>query len=179
MAGDCEVNDPPAVVPVQDLKMSVPEIQKVQPKLKVKPKARETKVIPKAKENKEISKVKITKIIPKAKETKEIQWQKYYLSFFLSALTHITRIRRDFDAANSPRYRAGFAPMLFQWCYSHMARFSLRIRCDFFTARFFRSRPLFIARFLFCRAIFHVQTGWALLFVLQLIVLLVLLFVLQ
>ena len=39
----------------------------------------------------------------------------------VSALTHITRIRRDFDAANSPRYRAGFAPMLFQWCYSHMA----------------------------------------------------------
>ena len=92
--------------------------------------------------------------------------------------THIwsTIFRRDFDAANSPRYRAGFAPMLFQWCYSHMARFSSRIRCDFFTARFFRSRPLFIARFLFCRAIFHVQTGWALLFVLQLIVLL---FVLQ
>ena len=84
----------------------------------------------------------------------------------------LTRIRRDFDVANSPRYRAGFDPMLFQWCYSHMVRFSLRIRCDFFTARFFHSRPLFIARFLFCRAIFHVQTDWALLFVLQLIALL-------
>ena len=90
----------------------------------------------------------------------------------LSALTHIMRIRRNFDVANLPRYRAGFDPMLFQWCYSHMAHFSSRIRCDFFTARFFRSRPLFIARFLFCRAIFHVQTDWALLFVLQLIALL-------
>ena len=82
------------------------------------------------------------------------------------------QIRRNFDVANSPRYHTGFAPMLFQWSYSHMARFSLRIHCDFFTAQFFRSRPLFIARFLFCRAIFHVQTDWALLFVLQLIALL-------
>ena len=90
----------------------------------------------------------------------------------LSALTHIMQICRDFDIANSPQYRAGFDPMLFQWCYSHMARFLSRICCDFFTARFFRSRPLFIARFLFCRAIFHVQTDWALLFVLQLIALL-------
>ena len=40
-----EVNDPPAVVPGQELNMSVPEIQKVQPKLKVKPKVRETKAI--------------------------------------------------------------------------------------------------------------------------------------
>ena len=95
-----------------------------------------------------------------------------YIKELLSALTHITRIRRDFDIANSLRYRTGFAPMLFQWCYSHMAHFSSQICCDFFTVRFFRSRPLFIARFLFCRAIFHVQTGWALLFVLQLIVLL-------
>ena len=45
----------------------------------------------------------------------------------LSALTHITRIRRDFDVANSPRYRAGFAPMLFQWSHSHMQHFSSRI----------------------------------------------------
>ena len=43
---------------------------------------------------------------------------------------------------------------------------------QFFTVWFFHSRPLFIAWFLFCRAIFHVQTGWALLFVLQLIALL-------
>ena len=93
--------------------------------------------------------------------------QLFHVLITVSALTHITRIRRDFDAANSPRYRAGFAPMLFQWCYSHMARFSSRICCDFFTARFFRSRPLYIACFLFCRAIFHVQTDWALLFVLQ------------
>ena len=78
------------------------------------------------------------------------------------------------DSTHKSLYLTGvcFAPMLFQWCYSHMAHFSSRICCDFFTARFFRSRPLFIARFLFCRAIFHVQTGWALLFVLQLIVLL-------
>ena len=41
-----------------------------------------------------------------------------------------------------------------------------------FTVRFFPSRPLFIVQFLFCRAIFHVRTGWVLLFVLQLIALL-------
>ena len=45
----------------------------------------------------------------------------------LSALTHITRIRRDFDVANSPRYRTGSAPMLFQWSHSHMQHFSSRI----------------------------------------------------
>ena len=53
-----EVNDPPAVVPGQELNMSVSEIQKVQPKLKVKPKVRETKAILKAKETEEIPKVK-------------------------------------------------------------------------------------------------------------------------
>ena len=42
----------------------------------------------------------------------------------LSALTHITQIHSDFDIANSPQYHAGFAPMLFQWCYSHMVHFS-------------------------------------------------------
>ena len=51
MAGDSEVNNPPAVVPGQELSMS--EIQKVQHKLQVKPKVRETKAIPKAKESKE------------------------------------------------------------------------------------------------------------------------------
>ena len=68
MAGDSEVNNPPAVMPGQEL--SMPEIQMVQPKLKVKLKVKETKAIPKAKESKEISKVKITKEIPKARETK-------------------------------------------------------------------------------------------------------------
>ena len=87
-------------------------------------------------------------------------------------ITHITRIHCNFDITNLPLYCAGFALMLFQWSYSHMARFSLQICCDFFTAQFFCSRPLFIVRFLFCRAIFHVQTDWALLFVLQLIALL-------
>ena len=38
MAGDSEVNSHPTVVPGQQLKISMPEIQKVQPKLKVKPK---------------------------------------------------------------------------------------------------------------------------------------------
>ena len=62
MAGDSEVNNPPTVVPGQEL--SMPEIQKVQHKLKVKPKVRKTKTIPKAKESKEISKVKIPKETP-------------------------------------------------------------------------------------------------------------------
>ena len=88
------------------------------------------------------------------------------------ALTHIMQIHHNFDIMNSQRYHSGFAPMLFQWSYSHMACFSLQICCNFFTVQFFRSRPLFIMQFLFCRAIFHVQTGWALLFVLQLIALL-------
>ena len=52
MAGDSEVNNPAAVVPGQEL--SIPEIQKVQHKLKVKPKVRETEAIPEAKEIKEI-----------------------------------------------------------------------------------------------------------------------------
>ena len=43
----------------------------------------------------------------------------------VSALTHMTRIRGDFDVANSSRYRAGFAPMVFQWSHSHMKHFSL------------------------------------------------------
>ena len=48
MAGDSEVNNP----------------QKLQCKLKVKPKVSETKALPKANESKEISKVKITKETP-------------------------------------------------------------------------------------------------------------------
>ena len=38
-------------------------------------------------------------------------------------MTHIARIRGVFDVANSQRYRAGFAPMLFQWSHAHIARF--------------------------------------------------------
>ena len=38
-------------------------------------------------------------------------------------MTHIERIRGVFDVANSQRYRAGFAPMLFQWSHAHIARF--------------------------------------------------------
>ena len=43
MAGDCEVNDLLAVVPCQELKMSMPQILKVQHKWKVKPKVKEPK----------------------------------------------------------------------------------------------------------------------------------------
>ena len=74
-------------------------------------------------------------------------------------MTHTARIRGVFDVANSPRYRVGIAPMLFQWSHSHIARFSSRIRRDFFPARFFCPRPLFIARFFVCRVNFPVQTG--------------------
>ena len=49
----------------------------------------------------------------------------------------------NFDVANLQRYCAGFAPMLFQWFYSHMKHFSLQIHCNFFTVQFFCSRPLF------------------------------------
>ena len=38
-------------------------------------------------------------------------------------MTHIAQIRGIFDIANSQRYRAGFAPMLFQWSHAHIARF--------------------------------------------------------
>ena len=38
-------------------------------------------------------------------------------------MTHIARIRGVFDVANSQRYRAGFAPMLFQWSHAHIAHF--------------------------------------------------------
>ena len=38
-------------------------------------------------------------------------------------MTHIVWIRGVFDVANSQRYRAGFAPMLFQWSHAHIARF--------------------------------------------------------
>ena len=38
-------------------------------------------------------------------------------------MTHIARICGIFDVANSQRYRAGFAPMLFQWSHAHIARF--------------------------------------------------------
>ena len=38
-------------------------------------------------------------------------------------MTHIVQIRGIFDVANSQRYRAGFAPMLFQWSHAHIARF--------------------------------------------------------
>ena len=41
----------------------------------------------------------------------------------LKLMTHIARIRGVFDVANSQRYRAGFAPMLFQWSHAHIARF--------------------------------------------------------
>ena len=49
------------------------------------------------------------------------------VSVTVSALTHIMQIRRNFDIANSPRYHAGFAPMLFQWSHSHMQHFSPQI----------------------------------------------------
>ena len=62
---------------------------------------------------------------------------------YLKAMRHTTRIRDVFDVANSPRYRAGFAPMLFQWSYSHMQCFLLRIHGNFFTAQFFHSRPFY------------------------------------
>ena len=75
----------------------------------------------------------------------------------LRLMTHTARIRGVFDVANSPRYRVGIAPMLFQWSHSHIARFSSRIRRDFFPARFFCPRPLFIVRFFVCRANFPVQ----------------------
>ena len=78
---------------------------------------------------------------------------------YVRLMTHTARIRGVFDVANSPRYRVGIAPMLFQWSHSHIARFSSRICRDFFPARFFRPRPLFIARFFVCRANFPVQTG--------------------
>ena len=90
----------------------------------------------------------------------------------VSALTHITQICHNFDITNLQQYHAGFTPMLFQWSYSHMAHFFVTNLLQFFTAQFFCSRPLFIVQFLFFRAIFHVQTGWALLFALQLIALL-------
>ena len=61
-----------------------------------------------------------------------------HLKFSLvTALTHIMQICRNFDIANSLRYRAGFAPMVFQWSHSHMAHFSSQICCDFFTVHFF------------------------------------------
>ena len=88
----------------------------------------------------------------------------------VSALTHIMQIRHNFDIVNLPRYRAGFAQCYFNgaihtWRIFHREFAVIFLQCDF-------SRPLFIVRFLFCREIFHVQTGWALLFVLQLIALL-------
>ena len=43
----------------------------------------------------------------------------------LSALTHIMQICCNFDVTNSLQYRAGFAPMLFQWSHSHMQCFSV------------------------------------------------------
>ena len=53
---------------------------------------------------------------------------------FLSALTHITRIRRDFDAANSPRYRDDNT-------LPHIARFRGE-----FQETLCKSREAFIAR---------------------------------
>ena len=79
--------------------------------------------------------------------------------YSLQLMTHIARIRGVFDVANSQRYRAGFAPMLFKWSHAHIVHFSSRIRCDFFPVRFFCPRPLFIVRFFLCRANFHVETG--------------------
>ena len=43
--------------------------------------------------------------------------------YLVRLMTHIARIRGIFDVANSQRYRAGFAPMLFQWSHAHIARF--------------------------------------------------------
>ena len=43
-------------------------------------------------------------------------------------MTHIARIRGVFDVANSQRYRAGFAPMLFQWSHAHIVHV---FRCEF------------------------------------------------
>ena len=50
-------------------------------------------------------------------------WPFFLLTVFLRLMTHIARIRGIFDVANSQRYRAGFAPMLFQWSHAHIARF--------------------------------------------------------
>ena len=96
----------------------------------------------------------------------------YDTKYYKCLDTHNANLLQFWHCKICPQYRAGFTPMLFQWSYSHMARFSLRMRCDFYSVIFFALRPLFIMRFLFCRAIFHVQTDWALLFVLQLIALL-------
>ena len=41
----------------------------------------------------------------------------------LRLMTHIARICGIFDVANLQRYRAGFAPMLFQWSHAHIAHF--------------------------------------------------------
>ena len=45
----------------------------------------------------------------------------------LKAITHTMQICGIFDIANLWQYRAGFAPMLFQWSHSHMQCFSLQI----------------------------------------------------
>ena len=83
----------------------------------------------------------------------------------LSALTHVMQICGNFDFANSSRYHAGFAPMLFQWSHLHMKHFLSQFCCDFFTVQFFCSRPLFIVQFFTCRVIFHVETvGYCCLF---------------
>ena len=63
---------------------------------------------------------------------------------FTCVLTHITRIRGDFDVANSLQYHAGFAPMLFQWSHSHMQHFCHEFTAIFLQHDFFHSRPLFI-----------------------------------
>ena len=47
----------------------------------------------------------------------------YVIIFNGRLMTHIARIRGVFDVANSQRYRAGFAPMLFEWSHAHIARF--------------------------------------------------------
>ena len=65
----------------------------------------------------------------------------------VSALTHITRILRDFDVANLLQYRTVFVPMLFQWSHSHMARFLLRIHCDFLQCSFFALDPFLLHDF--------------------------------
>ena len=68
-----------------------------------------------------------------------------YLSKTVTAavrlMTHIARIRGVFDVVNSQRYRAGFAPMLFQWSHAHIVHFSLQIHCDFFPVQFFTLDP--------------------------------------
>ena len=81
----------------------------------------------------------------------------------------------DTHNANSPRFWRRELGAISRWIHSYAISMVLFTHEAFFITNllwFFCSRPLFIVRFLLCRVIFHVQTGWALLFVLQLIALL-------